>query len=594
MAHWCFILSVCVVRSSRFLLSNDWSALEWVDLDVQLPRASVWMAVASYNNSIFIFGGQGETDSFVNQAVKFDLLSLTITDLGMDYLPFGLDGTSKYYTQINHLFYAIDHVSNPSHIIGYNLITKHESNTKPMSQYVGLYGCLSSMDDLLFVIGGYDGVALSSTQIYNTSSQNWTIGPPMNKARRYHTCVVDWIDSVLYAIGGWSSTAASTVERISIHMMLLSEANTSWNYIQSLSEGVPAASSLMVPSTHQIFVFFGYSSAPLQIIDCDSGTTASLSEQSTMYGVAALFVSNTIYAFGGREGQETSTCQTMDLLATKNPTTGSTNPSADPTSNPTNPSTDPTDNPSANPSKDPTNNPSFNPISNPSSDPSTDPTNNPSFNPTSPTLYVSMITHTVTNTITIATSAANTPDITGIILSVFGGILCLVAGASIVAFFYLRKRAEQKENEQVIVREGEQVDQLSNIENGSAEEEEIIEIQKDTQTTTKSTTTTGTTNGDNHDNGEKAAVCDWETWRNEEVVEWLLSLQNGKFKQYVDAFVEQRVIGSDLNAIQKNDLMAFGMTVFSHRTEVFNAIQNLTSSEGKISAEAQLFTAGII
>eukprot|EP01084_Bolivina_argentea_P285570 489745_1 len=372
MAHWCFILSVCVVRSSRFLLSNDWSALEWVDLDVQLPRASVWMAVASYNNSIFIFGGQGETDSFVNQAVKFDLLSLTITDLGMDYLPFGLDGTSKYYTQINHLFYAIDHVSNPSHIIGYNLITKHESNTKPMSQYVGLYGCLSSMDDLLFVIGGYDGVALSSTQIYNTSSQNWTIGPPMNKARRYHTCVVDWIDSVLYAIGGWSSTAASTVERISIHMMLLSEANTSWNYIQSLSEGVPAASSLMVPSTHQIFVFFG-SSAPLQIIDCDSGTTASLSEQSTMYGVAALFVSNTIYAFGGREGQETSTCQTMDLLATKNPTTGSTNPSADPTSNPTNPSTDPTDNPSANPSKDPTNNPSSNP--------STDPTNNPSSNP---------------------------------------------------------------------------------------------------------------------------------------------------------------------------------------------------------------------
>eukprot|EP01083_Nonionella_stella_P202507 739770_1 len=233
----------------------------------------------------------------------------------MDYLPFGLDRTIKYYTQINHLFYAIDHVSNPSHIIGYNLITKHESNTKPMSQYVGLYGCLSSMDDLLFVIGGYDGVALSSTQIYNTSSQNWTIGPPMNKARRYHTCVVDWIDSVLYAIGGWSSTAASTVERISIHMMLLSEANTSWNYIQSLSEGVPAASSLMVPSTHQIFVFFGYSSAPLQIIDCDSGTTASLSEQSTMYGVAALFVSNTIYAFGGREGQETSTCQTMDLFS---------------------------------------------------------------------------------------------------------------------------------------------------------------------------------------------------------------------------------------------------------------------------------------
>eukprot|EP01083_Nonionella_stella_P108062 313803_1 len=124
------------------------------------------------------------------------------------------------------------------------------------------------------------------------------------------------------------------------------------------------------------------------------------------------------------------------------------------------------------PSNDPTNNPSFNPTSNPSSNPSTDPTNNPSFNPSA----------RITNTITMTTSAANAPDITGVILSVFGGILCLVAGASIVTFFCLRKRTEQKENEQGIVRVGEQVDQLSNIENGSAEEEEIIGIQKETQT----------------------------------------------------------------------------------------------------------------
>eukprot|EP01083_Nonionella_stella_P311705 1112256_1 len=85
MGSWCFILSVCVVRSSRFLLSNDWSALEWVDLDVQLPRPSVYMAAASYNNSIFIFGGYGETSPLYNQTVKFDLLSQKITDLGEIY-----------------------------------------------------------------------------------------------------------------------------------------------------------------------------------------------------------------------------------------------------------------------------------------------------------------------------------------------------------------------------------------------------------------------------------------------------------------------------------------------------------------------------
>eukprot|EP01083_Nonionella_stella_P249334 862301_1 len=263
MGHWCFILSVCVVRSSRFLLSNDWSALQWVDLDVQLPRPSHSMAVASYNNSIFLFGGNGQAHAqdLVNQAVKFDLLSQTITDLGMNYLSFTVLGENKYYTQINHLFYAIDPWSSPSHITVYNLITKQVSITKPMSQSVGIDGCLSSIDDLLFVIGGYDGhgTYLSSTQIYNISSQNWTIGPPMDQARTYHACVVDWIDSVLYAIGGWQSTARSTVERIPIHTMMLSETNTSWNYIQSLSEGVWWASSLLVPSTHQIFVFFGYS-----------------------------------------------------------------------------------------------------------------------------------------------------------------------------------------------------------------------------------------------------------------------------------------------------------------------------------------------
>eukprot|EP01083_Nonionella_stella_P166773 558643_1 len=205
MGAWCFVLFVWVVSGSRFLLSNDWSALEWVDLGVQLPRPSCYMAVASYNNSIFLFGGKGETGDLFNQAVKFDLLSQTTTDLGEGYLPFDVYGYGKYYTQINHLFFAFDGGSNPSHITVYNLITKQVSNTKPMSQYVGYDGCLSSMDDLLFVIGGSGGGSGASTQMYNISSQNWTIGPEMNQNRLKHTCVVDWIDSVLYAIGGWLS-----------------------------------------------------------------------------------------------------------------------------------------------------------------------------------------------------------------------------------------------------------------------------------------------------------------------------------------------------------------------------------------------------
>eukprot|EP01083_Nonionella_stella_P070607 189022_1 len=151
------------------------SGMLTVDLDAKLPRPSARMAVASYNNSIFIFGGEGEQEGvpgyLSNQAVTFDVLSQTITDLGMNYLSFTVLGENKYYTQINHLFYAIDPWSSPSHITVYNLITKQVSITKPMSQSVGIDGCLSSIDDLLFVIGGYDGhgTYLSSTQIYNIS-----------------------------------------------------------------------------------------------------------------------------------------------------------------------------------------------------------------------------------------------------------------------------------------------------------------------------------------------------------------------------------------------------------------------------------------
>eukprot|EP01083_Nonionella_stella_P166772 558641_1 len=120
MATWCFILLLCALTDSRVLLSNEWTTRSWVPVGVQLPREEPNMAVAYYNDSIFIFGG---SSNHMSQAVKFNLLSQTITDLGDDVLPFNLYGNSKYYTQINHLFYAIDPVSDPTNIIIYNLIT---------------------------------------------------------------------------------------------------------------------------------------------------------------------------------------------------------------------------------------------------------------------------------------------------------------------------------------------------------------------------------------------------------------------------------------------------------------------------------------
>eukprot|EP01083_Nonionella_stella_P064400 167773_1 len=347
MVSWRFILLLSAVTDSRVLLSNDWATLKWVTVSVPLPREEWNMAVASYNDSIFIFGGS----NYMSQAVKFNLLSQTITDLGDDVLPFNLYGNSKYYTQINHLFYAIDPVSDPTNIIIYNLITKQVSNIKTMTQNVGQDGCLSSTNGLLLVIGGISNekteskTPVSTTQIFNISSQNWTIGVHMATPRAYHTCCVDPIDSVLYAIGGLSEmdgSPLSTVERIPIHKMFLSEATSttsSWHHIQSLSGGVIYASSIMVPSTHQIFVFFGIksklsivsehgaSASSSQIIDCDSGTSTAVSigpQDTFIYAAAALSVRNKIYSFGGiarnTYGGTVNTCLSMHLFPTISPT----------------------------------------------------------------------------------------------------------------------------------------------------------------------------------------------------------------------------------------------------------------------------------
>eukprot|EP01083_Nonionella_stella_P241050 842066_1 len=192
--HWnyvSFLLSVMtVISSSRVTLSGDWSidSLKWsVSHNVTLPREDNSMAISYFNETLFLFGGQ----SFPSQAVTFDIVTKTITDLGDNYLSFKLYGNSRYYTQTNHLFYAIDPTE--PHMFIYNFITKQLSYTNIMNQNVGQDGCVSSVGNLLFVIGGmtdmHHGNAddtkapLNNTQIYNVSSNQWTTGAFMHTPR---------------------------------------------------------------------------------------------------------------------------------------------------------------------------------------------------------------------------------------------------------------------------------------------------------------------------------------------------------------------------------------------------------------------------
>eukprot|EP01083_Nonionella_stella_P002218 6390_1 len=80
-------------------------------------------------------------------------------------------------------------------------------------------------------------------------------------------------------------------------------------------------------------------------------------------------------------------------------------------------------------------------------------------------------------------------------------------------------------------------------------------------------------------NEEETVEGDWEHWNNRDVVAWISSVQNGKYKAYASAFVVQNIVGIDLGSIEKSDLMDFGIKAFRDRAEIFNHIQNLLSNK---------------
>eukprot|EP01083_Nonionella_stella_P282950 963005_1 len=91
--------------------------------------------------------------------------------------------------------------------------------------------------------------------------------------------------------------------------------------------------------------------------------------------------------------------------------------------------------------------------------------------------------------------------------------------------------------------------------------------------------TTKGTKATHYKRNQNSTHYDWEHWNNRDVVAWISSVQNGKYKAYASAFVVQNIVGIDLGSIEKSDLMDFGIKAFRDRAEIFNHIQNLLSNK---------------
>ena len=68
------------------------------------------------------------------------------------------------------------------------------------------------------------------------------------------------------------------------------------------------------------------------------------------------------------------------------------------------------------------------------------------------------------------------------------------------------------------------------------------------------------------------------TWSVGDVVIWIYTIKDGKFKQYSTFFREQQVNGAYLCIMSKSDLFSLGIHHDQHRADLHSEIQNLNLS----------------
>ena len=237
-----------------------------------------------------------------NQLAEFDLGTKTFVDRGLNALPKEVYGFSQYFTQIESLLYMIDpqdSMINVYQLSDRNLVTNY--SVIPIN--VGQYGCLTSSSTQLFVIGGAatsSSNSLDSIQILNIQTKDWSEGPTMLRARERFSCIMHPSDSsVLFAIGGENNLHGylKSIEKINI------DSGTK-EYINDLT--VPLLDTRAISYGESIFVIGGYDNLYnvrdlVHIIEPNTGGVTVSDDLLAygVYGVAAVAVNDTIYAFGG-------------------------------------------------------------------------------------------------------------------------------------------------------------------------------------------------------------------------------------------------------------------------------------------------------
>eukprot|EP01083_Nonionella_stella_P209589 759607_1 len=249
-----FILVLLTLFLPSYIIAsydyNDWIGPS----SPTLPR-DVYQAAAGYdstNNRIWILGDWPGDKSLMS----YDIDSNFFTNYSA--LSNGITGLGNFYTQIDDILYMISGIGGSysypagSTPVIHNKLSTFNVNTAQFTYYyqnidipltVDTYGesdgCLASIDDALFVLGGGHGnvYKYEYVQVLNLTSSTWIYSPDiayLNEGRLFTSCVVHPYNNALYVIGGYNrSLETATIEKLYVGD-LAQISQYSWEFIESL------------------------------------------------------------------------------------------------------------------------------------------------------------------------------------------------------------------------------------------------------------------------------------------------------------------------------------------------------------------------
>eukprot|EP01083_Nonionella_stella_P066526 175240_1 len=341
----------------------------WLNLTPLLSPDSS-MAVGSYNGSIYLIGGfSGDFNHVTKYSIALDTFSaIEPTPLTSPLFAFG-----QFYTQQNDIVYMSFQTNPATSPSAFDLSTL--TYTQPFTSLPsdpGLYRCVASFMDYLYVTGGHGTRAggskqNKSLQVMQISTGQWKESPNrMNTGRKMHSCIVH--QSWLYVFGGYGSLKST--ERVGTNQII----SKIWKNSVTLKEGVRY--SRAVSCGDKLFVLGGYSAGvPMNTAQLIDPLLKTVSVQTMPYALVhmgTICVEQDIYVFGGSTGDnvnhvfyytEFTENPTSD---TQDPTESSTTLTHHPTSITLLPSVTPSELPSQTPSEFPSQTPSELPSQTPS------------------------------------------------------------------------------------------------------------------------------------------------------------------------------------------------------------------------------------